>query len=205
MEGSWNGWVYRTGNLGEDNLIKRIFQEVYLGEKFTSYYRLYPLFYKGRGFYLREKLLIEKEILSTLRKKLRMGIASGRPRFEANLALKNFHLLPYFDSVITLDECEAEETRILRLTGKKVKLSKPHPYSVQRTIQEIGGPKPRCGYIGDVVDDMRAARAAKKKWSILAIGFLSGGSKKRSARESLLKAGADFIIDNPKQLLQFVA
>ncbi len=49
-------------------------------------------------------MLIPRPILSALRKKLRLGIASGRPRFEAELALKRFHLLPYFESIVTLDE-----------------------------------------------------------------------------------------------------
>jgi phosphoglycolate phosphatase-like HAD superfamily hydrolase len=76
--------------------------------------------------------LITKEVLSSLRKKIQMGIASGRPRFEAELALKRFRLLPYFNSVVTLDECMEEEARILRSTGRQMRYSKPHPYSLLR-------------------------------------------------------------------------
>ena len=154
--GSWDGWVYRFGKLNKENLVKRIFQEVYLGNQFTSHYHLPPLFYKKKGLYQREKLLITKEVLSSLRKKIQMGIASGRPRFEAELALKRFCLLPYFNSVVTLDECMEEEARIFRSTGRQMRFSKPHPYSLLRVIQEIGIPNPQCGYVGDVVDDMLA-------------------------------------------------
>jgi len=139
-----------------------------------------------------------------LRKKIRMGIASGRPRFEAELVLNRFRLLPYFDSVVTLDECEMEERRILYSSGKKLKLSKPHPYSILRTVQEIGVPNPQCGYVGDVVDDMLAARAAKKELSILAIGFLSGRRNRKAMKQSLLHAGADLLIGNPRGLLRFI-
>ncbi|MDI6763898.1 MAG: HAD hydrolase-like protein [Thermodesulfobacteriota bacterium] len=197
----WEGWVYGTGDLERENLVKRIFQEVYLGEMFASYYHLPRLFYKEDGLYRQERLLIPRRILSSLRKKMRLGIASGRPRFEAELALKRFRIFPYFDSVVTLDECEKEEARLLKVSKKKAKLTKPHPYSLLKAIEEIGLLNPRCGYVGDVVDDMRAAQAAKKFFSMLAIGFLQSGKTEPVMMEALLRAGADCIIKNPKELL----
>jgi len=205
LKGALEGWVYGEGDLDQANVVKRIFQEVYLGRKFTSCYHLPRLFYKGKGLYLQERLIIPKGVLSSLRKRYRFGIASGRPRFEAELALKRFGLLSYFDSVVTLDECLEEEGRILQSTGKRVHLLKPHPYSLLRVAQEIGIPNPRCGYVGDVVDDMVAARAASKDLDILAIGFLHGGKKDKTIKDSLLKAGADLIIKNPHALLQSVS
>jgi len=201
---SWNGWVYGSGDLDHENVVKRIFQEVYLGRQFSSFYHLHPLFYRDHGLYLHERLLIPRGVLSSLRRKIRMGIASGRPRFEAVLALKRFRLLPYFDSVVTLDECMEEEARILHSTGKRVNYSKPHPYSLLRVVQEIGIPDPRCGYVGDVVDDMVAAQAAKKTLQILAIGFLSGRRRRSAMKGSLIRAGADLVIENPRNLLHIV-
>jgi len=203
LTGSWNGWICRSGDLDKENLVKRIFQEVYLGKQFTSFYHLQPLFYQGKGLYLQERLLVPRRILSSLRKKMKMGIASGRPRFEAELALKRFRLLPHFDSVVTLDECMEEETRIFRSTGRRKSFLKPHPYSLLRVIREVGIPRPKCGYVGDVVDDMLAVQAARKRLQMVAIGFLSGHFKRKAMKESLLRAGADFVIENPKDLLQF--
>lgn len=202
LKGSWEGWVYGNGDLNQENVVKRIFQEVYLGKNFSSFYHLPPLFYNKQGLYLHERLIIPKGILSSLRKQLCLGIASGRPRFEADLALKRFGLLPYFDSVVTLDECNEEEARILHTTGKKVNYTKPHPYALLRVVQEIGIPKPRCGYVGDVIDDMLAARAARRELDILAIGFLHGGKKDKTTKNSLLKAGADLVVQTPRGLLQ---
>jgi HAD superfamily phosphatase len=200
---SWEGWVYRSGDLDRENLVKRIFQEVYLGQEFKVYYHLHPLFYRGNGYYLRERMLIPKPILSILRKKLHLGIASGRPRFEAELALKRFHLLPYFGSIVTLDECFEEEDRIFRSTGKRSNCSKPHPYSLLRAIRDIGISNVRCGYVGDVVDDILAARAAKRELPILAIGFISGASYK-NMEKALHQAGADLVVRHPKELLQLI-
>jgi HAD superfamily phosphatase len=200
LKDSWGGWVFGDGDLGQINVVKRIFQEVYLGRKFTSCYHFPRLFYKGKGLYLLERLILPRNILSSLEKRFRLGIASGRPRFEAELALKRFRLSPYFDSMVTLDECQEEETRTFRTTRKRVTYSKPHPYSLLRVVKEINIPDPRCGYVGDVVDDMLAARAARKELDILAIGFLPGGKKDKIVKDSLLKAGADFIIEEPHAL-----
>jgi HAD superfamily hydrolase (TIGR01548 family) len=202
---SWQGWVYGVGNLEKENLVKRIFQELYLGKQFAPYYQLRPIFHRGEGLYKQERLLISKEILSSLRRKVRMGIASGRPGFEAELALKRFRLRPYFHSVVTLDECMEEENRIFRATGKKMKRSKPHPYPILKAVEEMGLSHPRCGYVGDVVDDMAAARAAKKHLSILAVGFIRGYAPRRGMKDSLEKAGADLVIENPKELIHLVS
>ena len=201
---SWDGWVYRSGDIDRENLIKRIFQELYLGKQFASSTRLPPLFYKGPGYYLRERLLIPRPILTSLRKRVRMGIASGRPRFEALLALKRFRLHSLFDSIVTLEECEDEETRILKKTGARVKRTKPHPYPLLKAARKTGIHRVRCGYIGDVVDDMHAARAAKKTVDIIAIGFTRGQANKRSAKEVLFGAGADTVIEKPKELLRLI-
>lgn len=203
LKGGWEGWVYGSGNLSQENLVKRIFQEVYLGEKFSSHYGLKPLVYKGRGYYWKEKLLIPPKILSSLRKKVRLAIASGRTRFEAELALKRFRLSTYFDALVTLDECEKEERRILKLEGKRMKCSKPSPYPILKVVWEIGLSKPKCGYVGDVVDDMLAARSAKKELDILAIGFITD-PRENDMKESLIKAGADLVIEDPKDLLQLL-
>ena len=200
LQASWEGWVYGSGDLNQENVIKRIFQEVYLGKKFASCYPFRPLFYHGKGYYLQEKMLIPRHILSALRKNIRLGIASGRPRFEAELALRRFHLLPYFESIVTLDESMEEEGRIFERTGKRVNRSKPHPFPLLRAIQEIGLSKPRCGYVGDVVDDILAARAAKRRLPMLAIGFLSG-PKIKTMEEALLQAGSDRVIRHPRELL----
>ena len=60
---SWDGWLYGSGDLKGENLVKRIFQEVYLGRRFRGCYGLERRFYRGKGFYLYEKLLIPRRML----------------------------------------------------------------------------------------------------------------------------------------------
>ena len=204
LNASWDGWVYSSGDMRKDNLVKRIFQEVYLGGCFSSCYGLKPLLYRGPGLYRQERLLIPRKILLSLRKRLKLGIASGRPRFEAELALKRFRLASSFDSVVTLDECQQEEERLRRSTGKTIQYTKPHPYSLLRAVREISLRHPRCGYVGDVVDDMIAAQAAKREAQIHPIGFLGRPGGGRAERKALIEAGAEFLVEEPGELLQFV-
>ena len=202
---SWAGWVYHSGEIHTANVVKRIFQEIYLGRTFVRHYSLRRLFYHGQGDYLREKPLIPRRILSALHKRIRMGIASGRPRVEAELAMKRFHIDRYFDRIVTLDECAAEEARLFRITGKKVKRTKPHPYPLLRVIREIGPPHPRSAYVGDVVDDIQAARNAGRKDPVVPIGFVFRSGKEKSLADSLRKAGAHVVIQQPKDLLRLVS
>jgi HAD superfamily phosphatase len=202
---SWDGWVYCSGEIHTANVVKRIFQEIYLGRTFVRHYSLRRLFYHGQGDYLREKPLIPRRILSALHKRVRMGIASGRPRIEAELALKRFQIDRYFDRIVTLDECAAEENRLFRITGKKVKRTKPHPFPLLRVIREIGLPHPRSAYVGDVVDDLQAARSAGRKDPVVPIGFVFRSGKEKSLADSLRKAGAHFVIQQPKDLLRLVS
>jgi HAD superfamily hydrolase (TIGR01548 family) len=204
-DASWDGWVYSSGEIHTTNVVKRIFQEIYLGRAFPRHYPLRPLFYHGQGYHLREKLLIPKRILSCLHKRVRMGIASGRPRAEAELALKRFRIDHYFDRIVTLDECAAEEARLFRMTGKKVKRTKPHPYPLLQVIRKMGFPHPRSAYVGDVVDDIQAARNAGRKDPILPIGFVLRSGKEKSLADSLRKAGAHFIIRQPDDLLRLIS
>jgi hypothetical protein len=201
---SWDGWVYGTGEIDGENLIKRIFQEVYLGRRFPACYHCPRIFYFGPAYSLHERLLIPRRILASLRKKTRLGIATGRPRFDAELALRRFRIVSYFDTVVTLDECQEAEHRLFQESGKRADYSKPHPYALLRAAEEIGSPSRRCAYIGDAVDDMKAARAAGKKIPMRAIGFVVGHVRRRAARKSLLRAGADMVIEDPKDLLKLV-
>ncbi len=49
------------GDVGSGNIIKQIFQEIYLGpDLFRSTYNLDPAVYRGDGFILRERVLIDR-------------------------------------------------------------------------------------------------------------------------------------------------
>jgi len=70
------------GDVGCGNIIKQIFQEIYLGEKlFISTYDRSPEMYRSEGYILREKELVDLSILKDLSKKNVDEHRWGRPPY----------------------------------------------------------------------------------------------------------------------------
>ena len=197
-------FIFGTGDLEVDNVVKRIFQEVYLGPHFRTIHSVPPVFYSGRGFFERERLLVKKESLSFLSNRVKMGIASGRPRAEAILGLRNFHIEPYFGSLVTLEDCEAEQERVLKLKGKRVNLFKPNPFSIIEAVRQINPGKVRCAYVGDLPDDIEAANRAKGETDIISVGCLGPYRDKDRARKRFLEMGVDLVINGVDEVVRFI-
>ena len=197
-------FIFGTGNLEVDNVVKRIFQEVYLGIHFKAIHHVSPVFYSGRGLFERERLMVKRESLSLLSKRVKMGIASGRPKAEAILGLRNFRIERYFESLVTLEDCEAEGERIFALEGKRVNFFKPHPFSVIRAIRMLNPGKVNCAYVGDIPDDIEAANRAKEEIDIISVGCLGPYRDKERARQRFLEMGADLIIDGVNDLVRLI-
>lgn len=131
----------------------KVFQTFYLGdgEKF-------------KGLIENEKWLASKTILQKLTPKLKLGIVTDRPGEEALIALKRAKVDEYFDCLITRKE-----------TGG---LTKPNPLGINLALKNLN--VKRAIYIGDNIDDMKAA----SRCGISSIGLARGNG------ENLLNAGA---------------
>ena len=197
-------FIFGTGDLKVDNLVKRIFQEVYLGPHFRTIHHVPPLFFSGRGLFERERLMVKRESLSILSNRVKMGIASGRPKAEAILGLRNFRIDRFFRSLVVLEDCEAEQERILKLEGKRVNLFKPNPFSIITAVRQINPGRLRCAYVGDLPDDIEAANRAKSKMDIISAGCLGPYRDKERARKRFLEMGADLIIEGVDELVSLI-
>jgi HAD superfamily hydrolase (TIGR01548 family) len=196
-----NAFIYGlyTGDVGSGNIIKQIFQEVYLGkELFEATYDQPPKFYRDTGLIHHEKVLVDKRLLGDLAAKHVLAIATGRPRAEANYPLARFGIRKYFTRVMALEDCIEKEKQVLKAEGKKVLLSKPHPYMLDALSAETRNAVAGYVYIGDMPDDMVAAKRAAAGYK--GIGVLISAPDKARLKADLLKAGADFVIENFDQL-----
>jgi HAD superfamily phosphatase len=197
--------VFAMGDLDHTNLVKRVFQEIYLGPHFQRIHRLSPRFYQGEGMYRSEKLLASRETLERLSQEISLGIASGRPREEARLALERFGIERYFKSLVTLDDIEEEEERRRQPPKRGSRLSKPNPFSIVEAIRQINPTPGPSAYVGDLLDDLEAAHRAKSSIDILAVGCLAPYRSDRDAMRRLFQAhGADLIIEGVDDLLGFI-
>jgi phosphoglycolate phosphatase-like HAD superfamily hydrolase len=183
------------GDVDTGNRIKRIFQEIYLGPSlFTMLHGGQPRFYRGEGLIHQETLLMDRTIIADLARDHILAIATGRPQAEADFPLDRFDLRKYFQLVITLDDCTREEARIFTERGERISLKKPDPYMLDRIPRLIGKGFNECYYLGDMPDDMQAARSSKTGYR--GVGVVLFSADPENLRKELLQAGAEQIIDD---------
>jgi phosphoglycolate phosphatase-like HAD superfamily hydrolase len=186
--------VWRTGDAATTDLVQRIFSEHYLGEAvFTDAYGYPPRFQTGPGLRERETMLISPATLEALSNRLRLGIATGRARFEMAPTMAHLRLARYFGAVATMsDALEAQAPG-----GES--LLKPHPYLLQRAADALDPSRQAvAAYIGDAPDDILAARradaAGPRRW--IAIGIATTPAQ----AEHYHQLGADVIVAHPDEL-----
>ncbi|MBN2439474.1 MAG: HAD hydrolase-like protein [Deltaproteobacteria bacterium] len=194
------------GDVLTGNVIKRIFQEIYLGPAlFTALYGdtllqdvAVPRFYRGEGLIHRESPLINQALLADLSRNHILAIATGRPRAEVDFPLDRFDLRKYFQLVITLDDCTREEERLFVERGERISLKKPDPYMLDQIPRLIGKVYGESYYLGDMPDDMQAARSSRTGYR--GVGVIFSSAEPENLRRDLMQAGADIILADPAAL-----
>ena len=192
-----------SGDVGSGNIIKQIFQEIYLGKAlFESTYQVQSKVFHRKGLIEQETLLIDKSTLENLSSRNILAIATGRPRIEADYPLGLFNLKKYFTSILTLDDCINEEQKRFKKCGKKVSLSKPHPFMLDAIAGALENRVSAHYYVGDMPDDMMAASNSSAGFT--GIGILKSSSDKESLRIDLKRSGADHIIEDFDELYKIL-
>ncbi|UCF85023.1 MAG: HAD hydrolase-like protein [Desulfobacteraceae bacterium] len=192
-----------VGDVGSGNIIKQIFQEIYLGKDlFKSTYGIDAKVYYGEGYANKEKPLVDKSILESLLKNNFLAIATGRPKTEADYPLDSFGLRKYFSIILTLDDCIREEKRMLEQEGNNVSLSKPNPFMLDAIAETKKNEASGFYYVGDMPDDMVAA--SRSKTGFTGVGVLFSATDKVTLKRDLLRAGADYVIRDFNELERII-
>jgi phosphoglycolate phosphatase-like HAD superfamily hydrolase len=194
-------FLFNRGDVGSGNLVKRIFQELYLGPGlFRETYGDDPFFYKGRGYMDRETLIPEKKQLESLDLLCKLAIATGRPGSEAHHALINFGISGMFEAVVTEDDVVMEEAR------RKQPLRKPHPYVIESCIEKYKSDTTGdVYYLGDMPDDMTAAKRA----GVVPIGYVDDGldmveEERKEHHDLLFQKGAREVFGSYDDLIGYI-
>lgn len=115
------------------NTVKDYFQKLYLGDR------------KNIGLIDKEKLLISKQNLQLLKNKYKkLGIATGRPKEEAEYVIKKNNLEKIFDCIVAMED---------------VVKGKPAPDSILAVIKKLC--LKQTVYIGDSPSDVIASEKAQ--------------------------------------------
>ncbi|MCG2778603.1 MAG: HAD hydrolase-like protein, partial [Desulfobacterales bacterium] len=187
------------GDIGSGNVIKQIFQEIYLGKDlFEPTYGIPAKVYGGEGYINREKPLVKQSSLESLSKSNILAIATGRPKAEADYPLDLFGLKKYFEIILALDDCTREERRVLEQEGEKVSLSKPNPYMLDAIAEIKNNEASLFYYVGDMPDDMEAA--SRSSAGYIGVGVLYSAPDADILKRELLRAGAEYIIEDFDEL-----
>lgn len=123
-----------------------------------------------------ETWLAEPELLERLKQSSRLGVATGRCRVEYD-PVWHERFEPLFEVVV----CQDDDPGCAK---------KPSPELLRKALFIMGAESGL--YVGNSVDDMRAAKAA---------GLTAVGITHTNTAETLLKAGADFVIASLDELL----
>ncbi len=172
-------------------LVTRLFQEFYGGdEACRDLYGFDPEYLHGEGYYKRERVIIQPELVPTA---LKTGLITGRGRSEAKLGLAHARLTNKFPEngwVVPDSGFKKPDGRTLLLAREKLDF-------------KLGL------FIGDIMDDLRTVfnyrdlKGAGKARIYSAI-VLSGPSGDKHKRE-FLEAGADIVAPDVNVLLEYLA
>jgi phosphoglycolate phosphatase-like HAD superfamily hydrolase len=147
-------------DLEKPDLLKRLFEEIYLGrELFTKIYGVPSLFKFDENFLEKEDFIPTKETMDMLRRQFgKFGIYSGRPRPQGMYILEKYVYTSYFDekgSVFLGD--------LLKSGDEMEKLGKPDPTLFIELIEKTVDKETRVAYVGDGIADALMVKKAKSK------------------------------------------
>lgn len=132
------------------------------------------------GLILSERWLVSDGMLARLARASRLAVFTGRSTRAAQFTLRRFAPEVVFDPVVTSDHVQNQ---------------KPAPDGLLAILDAVAGAKPL--YIGDNVDDARAARAA----GVPFVGIAASDVPRRAEIETLFRLeGARCVIENVNEI-----
>ena len=150
--------------------VTEAYQEVYLGTSTSP------------GLRESERLLVARDVLSSLADRLPLAIVTGRPREEAEWFLEREGLTALFQAVVCMEDGPL----------------KPDPAPVRTASSRLG--VGRAWMIGDTPDDIRAAAGA----GAVPIGVVAPGPDPAASAVALREAGAATILAAVDDLMELL-
>jgi len=180
-------------DLEKPDLLKRLFEETYLGkELFNKIYDAPSFFNFAASLIDIEEFIPIKETLDMLRRRFgTFGIYSGRPRPQGMYILEKYGYTGYFDekqSVFLGDLLNSED--------EMEKLGKPDPTLfielIEKTVEKGTG----VAYVGDGIADAIMVEKAKKRGleNLSFLGVVSSSEDSNTLFTEYSKHGADAVV-----------
>ena len=180
----------RVRDQWDTDRLRDTFQALYLGEE------LYRELEGGEpplaapGYIHDEPTLIDPETIDNLIDRFDVGVLTGRPAAEAEIALERVGLDVPDEHRFTMDDW---------------KEGKPHPRALVELAERFDAE--RIAFAGDTLDDVRTARNADDEDETrvyYGIGVLTGGLTGESGRETFAGGGADVVLEDVNELVDLL-
>ena len=182
-------------DLDKPDLLKRLFEESYLGKKlFNKFYGILSIFKFNESFLEKETFIPTKKTLDTLR--LRFGkfmIYSEKPRVQGMYLLEknNFEEYFYENGSIFLDDLVEP-----KVSGESIQLGKPNPTLFIELIEKLVERGSGVVYVGDGVADALLVENARLEGlsNLLFLGVLCSSQYPNELLSRYIKHEADAIM-----------
>jgi HAD superfamily hydrolase (TIGR01548 family) len=169
---------------------REVFQRLYLGaERYRELEGGEPdsdLALPSAGFIEDEPVIVDPETVAWLRERFAVGVLTGRPADEADIALARAGLEVPDEHRFTMDDWEA---------------GKPDPDALCALARRFDADS--VAFVGDTLDDVRTAvnaAAADPDRTYHGVGVLTGGLTGEAGRRKYEAAGAAAVVDSVNDL-----
>jgi HAD superfamily hydrolase (TIGR01548 family) len=176
----------RVRSAWDPDRLRRVFQALYLGaDLYRDLEGADPPF-DAPGYIHDEPVLVADRTLETLSARYDLGVLTGRPAAEADIALDRVALAVPDEHRFTMDDWEE---------------GKPHPRALVTLAERFDAG--RVAFVGDTLDDVRTAVRAEEvdpDRTYHGVGVLTGGLRGSEGREKYVDAGADAVVETINDL-----
>ena len=177
----------RVRDQWDTDRLRDTFQALYLGEELYRELEGGDPPFAAPGYIHDEPTIVDPETIDDLMDRFDVGVLTGRPAAEAEIALSRVGLDVPEDHRFTMDDWEE---------------GKPHPRALMALAEQFDAE--RVAFAGDTLDDVRTARNADEEDETrvyYGIGVLTGGLSGESGREAFAGVGADAVLDDVNELV----
>ncbi|WIV65771.1 TIGR01548 family HAD-type hydrolase [Natrialbaceae archaeon AArc-T1-2] len=166
--------------------LRDVFQQLYLGEELYRALEGGEPDLETRGFIHDEPVLLEADTRDRLTETYDVGVLTGRPEAEAEIALERVGLEIPLEHRFTMDDWEE---------------GKPHPRALTTLAERFDADA--VAFVGDTLDDVRTAVNASEADPARAyhgVGVLTGGLTGEEGRRKYDREGASAVLESVNDL-----
>jgi HAD superfamily hydrolase (TIGR01548 family) len=180
--------------------LRDVFQQLYLGAELYGEIEGGDPDIDAAGFIHDEPVIVEETTLDALQERFPVGVLTGRPAAEADIALERVGLDVSDDHRFTMDDWEAgkPDPAALVTLAERFSADSEERRSSDRRTRSVDS----LAFVGDTLDDVRTANNASEAddRTYHGVGVLTGGLTGAHGRKKYEQVGASAVVDSVNDL-----